>query len=700
MRIPTGNFGFQVASAATSDRVRQGIGAFGTSDGLGALADGLTHLSARVSAEELRLQREQDAEAKAAAKEADRVRSITAQAQAKNALADLHDELVTGITDGTVDRAKVGELQRARADKIIEDSLKGVTSEHQDVVRASLIDDIGRSQREMRKVVQAKDRADVGAGISGYMESMQRYAMRGEDQRQEAMKNVDTLLQSTGPKAGLDAAAIAKQSQAFRENVTLSWLDRAITQGQNSSKVLAQIQSDISGDKFPELDPTKRNFLEAKIQRNQQHLMAKAEIAERRNLTNLGRMEQRLSWYVENGRDIPASEMATFEKASKGTVFEGSAQMIVSEQKAVAEMMRLTPAQMGSKIKELEASYGATPSKEQVVHLEKVKRFAANSMKLLDAAPLEYATSRGGAVVQKLDLSRPDTWGENLAARTSVLIEQSQRTGAPPKGLFQEEAAALSNFLQSGSDQAKTETLKALRKGFGDDKVFRATMQQIAKDSPVTALAGTIATRERPMKVGGLFSDDTFTPGSTSALMLAGERILNPGKDQKGQDGKPTFPMPKDAEMRLKFNSMAGDAFAGNPEAYQISYQAARAAYAGLVSQKGDYSGTLNDGLLKEAVQRVTGGVADINGARVVKPWGMDDSTFKDVTRREFGRVVESAGMAAMKDQWPRMQLQNTKGGYLVKSGTDYLLDKRGNPILLRVTDPNDPSGLADRIPK
>jgi hypothetical protein len=108
----------------------------------------------------------------------------------------------------------------------------------------------------------------------------------------------------------------------------------------------------------------------------------------------------------------------------------------------------------------------------------------------------------------------------------------------------------------------------------------------------------------------------------------------------------------------------------------------------------------LNDGLLKEAIQRTTGGVADINGGRVVKPWGMDDSTFKNIVQKEFIKTVTAQGVPMAVEQWPRMQLQNTKGGYLVKSGTGYLLGKDGNPVLLRVTDPNDPSGLMNRIPK
>ncbi|MCC7310800.1 MAG: tyrosine-type recombinase/integrase [Sulfuritalea sp.] len=132
--------------------------------------------------------------------------------------------------------------------------------------------------------------------------------------------------------------------------------------------------------KFPELDPHKRNFLEAKIQRNQQHLMQKAEIAERRNLSNLNTMANRLNWYVENGRDVPAAEFSAFKKASKGTPLAGFAQQITAEQKAVAEFSRMSPVQMQSKVKELAASYGATPTKEQITHLAKVDKFVQNSI--------------------------------------------------------------------------------------------------------------------------------------------------------------------------------------------------------------------------------------------------------------------------------------------------------------------------------
>ena len=695
-RIPMGNFGNRVAAPIVQGPQLPAM-AFG-GDVAWPLAKGLDVAADTFAAAEAKAQHEQEQEAKRVRAAANHAQAVAAQGQIKNALSEVHDDIALGLADGRYAKDKAGEIFAKESQKRIDEVLKGVSEENRQLVTAALTDDIGRTQHSVRQMVVKKDQQDIRGGIDAYVEQMQRYAVRGDAQRQEAMSNLDTFIRAAGPQSGMSPHDIEKTLASFKEGVTFQMLDSKVTAAQRDAKTLGKLSAALASDQYAELDPAKRNFLDAKVQRYQQHLAQMGEIAERRRLSSLNTMATRLSWYVENGRDIPPAEFDAFNKASKGTPFDGFASQIAAEQKATAEFSRLSPMQMQAKVKDLAASYGPTPTKEQITHLAKIDKFVQTSIKQLNDAPLEYAASREGAVVEPLDFSRPDSWASNLANRAAILTEQAKRSGVAPKGLMQQEAAMLTQFLSTASDQAKTETLKMLRKGFADDKVFRATMQQIAKDSPVTALAGMVATRERPMKISGFFSDETFTPGSTAGLMLAGERILNPGKDAKGQDGKPTFPMPKDQDIRLAFNSQAGDAFAGNPEAYQIAYQAARATYAGLVAQKGDYSGNLNDGLLREAIQRSTGGVANINGARVVKPWGMDDSTFKNVVKAEFGRQTAAAGIPQMKDQWPRLQLQNTKGGYLVKSGTGYLLGKDGNPVLLRVTDPNDPSGLVERI--
>lgn len=676
MKIPVGNFGFQTPDSAPQNR-QQPSGAFGTGDALQSVADNLSRVSAKMTAEEEHQRKLQEAEAKAAAKEAERVKSITAQATAKNSLADLHDELVTGLNEGRYHKADLVKQQADQSQKIIEQSLKDVSPEHQDLVRASLTDDVGRSQRELRKVVQAKDKQDIAAGIGSYMEQMQRFSGRGEAQRQEAMQNVETFLQAAGPQAGMDAAAITKAVQGFKEGVTFNWLDRAVTQAQNSGKGLAQIAKDIGEDKFPELDPQKRNFLEAKIQRNQQHLMAKADIAERRNLSNLDRMEKRLSRYVENGLDIPATEMEQFQKASKGTVFEGSAQMIVAEQKAVSEMLRLSPAQMSARIKEVEASYGKTPSLEQVSHLNKLRRFADNTVKQLNESPLDYAVARDGAVVQPLDLTQPGTWADNLAARTGVLKEQSQRTGAAPKGLFPQEAKALANMLHDARPDQQREILGAISKGFGDMGVFKATMQQIMPDNPVVANAGIFAAR-------GL---ETTKDRFTADLILRGNALLR--QDTK-TDGKPhagkLVPMPKEEELHRAFASYEGDAYAGKEQARNVAFQTAKAIYAAKASEEGDYSGNIVSKRWQESMKLATGTIESYKGRNIVMPYGMDMGAFKDGLSARAAAVVASGKVSKdiTLNDLRGMPLENAGNGrYVFRVGDGYLVGKDGRPVIV-----------------
>ena len=167
-RIPMGNFGAVVAPAAPRDR-QMPVGAFVTDGGLDQVAHRLD-----VAA------REEAAREEAERKEANRVAALTAQATAKNRLADLHDELVTGLNDGTLQKTELQQVHSERAGKVLEESIKGVAPEHQALVRAQLEDDLGRSSRDIRRAVADRNRQDIGAGIVGYIEEMQRYAGRGE----------------------------------------------------------------------------------------------------------------------------------------------------------------------------------------------------------------------------------------------------------------------------------------------------------------------------------------------------------------------------------------------------------------------------------------------------------------------------------------------------------------------------------------
>lgn len=632
----------------------------------------------QMEAEEKQRLREEEAKRKEAA----RIQANLVMAQTKNSLADLNDEMETGLTDGTLDKAAALKTHEERSKKLMEDAIKGVAPDFQDQVNAFLTDDMGRSQRGMRKLVAARDQQDIQAGIVGYMEQMQRYAGRGEAERQEAMRNVEAFLQTAGPQAGMKAGDIARQANAFKEGVTYTWLDKVISQNARSGKALAQIQKDIAEDKFPELDPQKRTFLENKIMARQQHLSHQAEVAERRRMTQLEKGERRLSWYVENGRDIPAAELAAFEKASKGTPYEASVQMILSEQKAIGELIRLTPAQQVAKVKELEASYGASPSREQIMHIEKVKRFTNNSIKLLNESPMEYAVARDGAVVPPLDMAKPQEWASNLTTRAGILREMSDRTGVAPKGLFPQEAAALANVLKEGTVEQKRGVLQQLRQGFGDDKVFRATMQQIAPDNPVAAAAGIAAAR-------GL---ESTQDRSVADLMLRGQEILNPNKKE---DGKPArgslLQMPDEKLLMQDFSSYERDAFAGKEQARNVFYQSAKAIYAAKSVEEGDYSGVINSRRWDSAMELATGGIEKYKGRAIVMPYGVKYGDFKDGLKERVSKAVAGGNLdpSFTPEKLRDLPLENVGDGrYVFRVGDGLVVDKKGRPLVIDFNQP------------
>jgi hypothetical protein len=664
MRIPVGNFGNVIAPVAPSGR----------NIGHGPLVgDAMVSAGNMLSVEARQMQAEEEAKRR----EAEKIKANMAVAKAKNDLADMLDEIDSGMSDGSIAKTDAEKLHAERSQKLMEGSLKGIDPEFQGQVRMHLDDAIRHGGRTVRKHVAARDQQDIQAGIVSYMEQMQRYAGRGEAERQEAMRNVEAFLQTAGPQAGMKAQDIAKQAQAFKEGVTLNWLDMAISQNAKSSKALAQIQKDIAEDKFPELDPAKRTFLENKIMAKQQHLLHVSEVAERRRMTQLERGERRLAWYVENGMEIPPQELAAFDKASKGTPFEGAVQMIMAEQKAVADFSRLSPNDMMAKLNELKTSYGATPSKEQATHLAKIGRFVDNSIKLLRESPLTFATQREGAVVQPLDFAKPQEWESNLAARTGILLEQSKRNGTTPKGLFPQEAAMLSKALKDARPDQAAEMLATLRRGFGDDKVFRATMQQIAPDNPVVANAGIFAAR-------GL---ESTKDRAVADLILRGNALLRP--DTK-EDGKPAggklLPMPKEEDMQRGFASYERNAYAGKEQARNVAYQTAKAIYAAKASEQGDYSGDLNSRRWAEAMSMATGKVESHKGSHIVMPYGMDYGTFKDGLKTRSIALIASGQLPAgfTPEKLRDLPLENAGDGkFFFRVGDGYLAGKDGRPVLI-----------------
>ena len=472
-----------------------------------------------------------------------------------------------------------------------------------------------------------------------------------------------------------------KAKEALKERALQS-LDSAALNGEinrsrNSTRAMDGLLDRMGKGEFAGVPAQQLAAAETRIGNFKNSLIVRSEAAERRRLTGLEQQAKRLSWYVENGRDIPPNEIDAFTRSARGTAYEGALMPILDEQKAVSEIAKLAPDQQVAKVKEMQASYGETPSKEQLTKLAKIQRYVNNNLKLLNESPLDYAAQREGAQVAPLDLQKPDTWADTLGARTAILTDQARRNGVAPKGLLPQEAQQIGNALKAARPEQAREILTKLYAGFGDDKVYRATMQQLAPDNPVMAVAGIAAAR-------GL---ESSTDRSVADYILRGQQLLR--QDTK-EDGKPSggklIPMPKEADLSVAFANLEGNAFAGREQARNAYYQAAKSIYAAKSAEEGDYSGEINPKRWDTAMNLATGGIDTYKGRSIVLPYGVKVGEFKDGLKQRIPDLI-SAGR--LTDGWTPEKLRDLPlenagdGRYFFRVGDGVLVGKDGRPVVL-----------------
>lgn len=304
--------------------------------------------------------------------------------------------------------------------------------------------------------------------------------------------------------------------------------------------------------------------------------------------------------------------------------------------------------------------------------------------------PMQYAITNGIGNAQPIDFNNLENLGPQLASRAAIAKTMQDTYRVPATMLTQAEASTLSAGFGNMTVEQKKGYLSAIQKAVTDPAAYRGILQQIAPDSPVTAVAGAILQKQSFGVSHWFKADEDYRPGDVAGLILEGEALLNPNKAQKKQDGiGKAFPMPDDSKLRPDFTDRVGAAFAGLPGSADTAYQAVRAYYAGKLARLGDYSGEVNTRVLQEAITAVTGGVTDVNGkGEVLRPWGMGETQFEDAAKAAFQAEIKRMGLTGSNaDHWGAYGLQSAGDGrYLVKSGGGYLIDPAtSRPVMLNI---------------
>lgn len=272
----------------------------------------------------------------------------------------------------------------------------------------------------------------------------------------------------------------------------------------------------------------------------------------------------------------------------------------------------------------------------------------------------------------------PDLMGDYVK---NVII-QKKRLGIKSDAVIPKvQADALSQALLQSTPDNQSKLLDAIHKGTGGGAPYMATLKQIAVNAPSAAVAGVLMDKPSSLiaQENWINPDITISPSQASKTILAGSAARKGTKDAKGMS------MPKENDMRLEFSNSVQDAFAGDAQGAAMAYEVAKDYYAGIMAQKGDYSGVLDNDVWKQAVNVSTGGVHDYNGmGYVLLPWGMSAEQFDKQVDQVWQTQVTGAGVKAPPGQYGLQSYGDSQ--YLVKLGAGYLLKSDGSPVILDLT--------------
>ena len=282
--------------------------------------------------------------------------------------------------------------------------------------------------------------------------------------------------------------------------------------------------------------------------------------------------------------------------------------------------------------------------------------------------PLGFAASHNLAKVNPINFTDPQSIQSELSNRATIARDNSKRWGVDYQVLTKQEAEGVGTYLESLQAQDKARVLGQIYNAAGPQGLLSISGQLKDKHDTL-AIAGSLASRE------------TTAGRNVAALYLEGKEMLS--QKRAKIDDK--------AETGLKAEIYkAIDGVYMTPQARDAAADVSFAVYAKLKTDGTDDR--------ERAIRIATGGIMDLNGAKIAKPYGMSDTDFRTQLATQGTRQVNSVGTefivgdkrmgaVAFAASLPGAKLQTFGDGtYLVKAGADVVRQADGRPFVLKIT--------------
>lgn len=336
-------------------------------------------------------------------------------------------------------------------------------------------------------------------------------------------------------------------------------------------------------------------------------------------------------------------------------------------------------------VKDVDSSKPIDKDHDMYASQDRVHKFkAAAAQQVINEKinnPFNAAVKSG--LFKPFDSANPDDMTNEIARRYAAQPELRKIDINAPL-LSKGEADMLSQSIRGSKN---TDVQIALLKGLGEKlppEAVKGVAAQIAPDSAAVAFSSMLLNapdtsnraigykemsindavskafdpkeRNKPRSANDLITT-TIDKNEAVKTILQGDQLLNPTEAMK-KSGVSKVSLPSDNKLKESFNSYVGNAFQHNPQAYQLTFDVYKSAYAGLAYRSGDIddikTDIVSEDIAKKAALMATGGVtknaSNVWGVAtskkaVVMPYGMDESAFRDKYKAASIQSLKEAGL-------------------------------------------------------
>jgi hypothetical protein len=357
---------------------------------------------------------------------------------------------------------------------------------------------------------------------------------------------------------------------------------------------------------------------------------------------------------------------------------------------------KMSPIQLGDWVRDAQSKTTGGATLEQAMLIDVAQKSLAHKTTMLEKDPVGYMNQTGAAEVKTLNFAASPV---DLVKQIGERVTQSKSFAASmnvaPKYFSQDEAGALTTFLQTATPDQQIVLLGVMNQGFG--KNSGNAMNELSKFAPEFAHAGGLV-------ISGASKQTVYDA-------LNGMR--------QTQAGNKPFEGTGDAATRKNvIADQLGGAYAFAPKTRSAIIATADNIY----TQRAIVAGktTFDDNMYKQAFQEASGmtmakngkaygGIIEYRGTRIPIPNNVAQDSFKDIINRAtYEDFAAVANGLPEDDQGRKFTIDRLRKGYPAFIDTDravwYYEDYRGktSPLAFTIKDKSalvvDFRQLADRV--